>query len=344
MLVASKSAAAALVLLLCSCSRSHTPTVQAATAQPSSDSGARMRRELRLSGTVQAVHFFTIQVPQIYGQGGRLTLTHLIPNGSRVKAGDILAEFDSTQQMDTVRDTQAKYDDLSHQVDQRLAQNRADAAKRAVALQQAQADLSKAQIELQKGPLLGEIDRLENQVKAADAKAHVESLQKSNGFHDQSDAAALRILELQRDRQKVALERATNNVNKMQIRAPLAGMVAYENVWRNNSMGHPQEGDQLYSGQPLVRIFDPSSMAVHVMVGEPDGAVLAPGSRAVVRLDAYPDLAFSARFESANPVASSALGSPIKTFSAMFKLDQTDPRLLPDLSAAVVIDRPEAAQ
>ena len=40
----------------------------------------------------------------------------------------------------------------------------------------------------------------------------------------------------------------------------------------------------------------------------------------------------------ASPVASSALGSPIKTFTAVFKLDKTDPHLMPDLSAAVVLD------
>ena len=40
---------------------------------------------------------------------------------------------------------------------------------------------------------------------------------------------------------------------------------------------------------------------------------------------------------SASPVASSALGSPIKTFTARFRLDKSDPHLLPDLSAAVVL-------
>jgi hypothetical protein len=39
-------------------------------------------------------------------------------------------------------------------------------------------------------------------------------------------------------------------------------------------------------------------------------------------------------------VASSALGSPIKTFTARFRLEQSDPHLLPDLSAAVVLDGP----
>ncbi|MGA2742966.1 MAG: hypothetical protein ABSG65_36705, partial [Bryobacteraceae bacterium] len=89
------------------------------------------RHEVRLTGTVQAVHFFTVQVPQIGGQDGRVTLTKIIANGVRVKAGDVLAEFDRTAQLDNARDAKAKFDDLSHQVEQRQAQNRADAAKRA---------------------------------------------------------------------------------------------------------------------------------------------------------------------------------------------------------------------
>ncbi len=72
-------------------------------------------------------------------------------------------------------------------------------------------------------------------------------------------------------------------------------------------------------------------------ISEPDEANLAPGTLAAVRLDAYPDAVFRARFDSASPVATSAQGSPIKNFAARFRLEQEDPRLLPDLSAAVII-------
>ena len=54
-------------------------------------------------------------------------------------------------------------------------------------------------------------------------------------------------------------------------------------------------------------------------------------------LDAYPDLKLTARLVTVSPVAASAMGSPIKAFFARFRLDQTHPNLLPDLSAAVTI-------
>src|SRR6185295_8740406 len=161
---------------------------------------------------------------------------------------------------------------------------------------------------------------------------------KSNALHDQADAASLRILELQRDRQRVAMDRAQTNIERLSIRAPLKGMVAQQNIFRANSNGHAQEGDQLYRGQAILSIFDPSEMMVRCLVAETDGAALVEGTQVKVYLDAYPDVALPGHFEYASPMAASALGSPIKTFTAVFKLDKTDPRLLPDLSAAVVIE------
>lgn len=330
---------ACVLLSLSACGRSGPPVTLAANIGLPPASRDAAHRQVRVTGAVQAVRFQSVPVPQVAGQGGRQTLTKLIVNGSRIQRGDVLAEFDRTQQLDKARDAQAKYDDLGHQVEQKSAQNRSDAVKRQADLQKAEADLAKAEIQLRKGPLLAEIERLKAEVQLEAARLHVASLKESNGLHDTADTAALRILELQHEREKVNLDRALNNAAKLEIRAPISGMVAYENVWRNGSMGHPQEGDQLWGGQPLIRIFDPAEMEIRAMVGEPDIAALSPGSTVQVRLDAYPDLRFSARFDSASPAAASALGSPIKTFSARFVLQDRDPHLLPDLSAAVVLDR-----
>jgi multidrug resistance efflux pump len=192
---------------------------------------------------------------------------------------------------------------LGHQAEQKIAQNRADSEKRTADMKLAEANLAKAKLELEKGPVLYEIKRLQNEVRAAQYQKQVESLRKSMALQDKAAAAGLRILELQRDRQKVALERAQSNMARLELRAALAGMVAHQNLWRNNSQGHAQEGDQLYRGQPLVSIFDPSEMLVRCAVGEPDGASLVAGTRATVYLDAYPELKLQAHFEFASPVA-----------------------------------------
>ena len=292
---------------------------------------------VRATGTIRAVRETVVLAPQLQGQEARLILTRIIPTGTRVKKDDLLAEFDRTQQLDKAREADAKFDDFTHQVEQKKAENRSEAEKRGAEMKQAEADLGKALIELKKGPVVAEIERMKAEVRVEDAKAHIASLQKSHKARETAEAAALHILELKRDRQKVDLDRAVLNAEKLVIRAPLDGMVALENIWRSGTMGPPQEGDQLWPGRPILRIFDPTDMQVLTQVGETDGAVLTPGVRATVYLDAYPDLSFPARLVSASPFAAAAIGSPIKRFAARFQIEAIDPHLLPDLAAAVVI-------
>jgi multidrug efflux pump subunit AcrA (membrane-fusion protein) len=267
------AATACAAVALCSCVGKLKSTVPAsATAATAAAELRQLRRLVRVTGMVQPVQAVSVPVPRL-SESGELILTKIIPSGTQVEPGDLVAEFDRTKQLDKARDAQARYDDLSHQVEQRKAQHRSDSEKRASELQQAEADLAKARLDLRRGPLLSEIDRLKAESKLENAQAHVASLKKSMRLRDQAEAADEKILELQRDRQKVAMERAQSNAELLQLRAPLAGMVAQEIVWRNDGPGRPREGDQLWPGQPLVRIFSASEMEVQLAVAEPDGAV-----------------------------------------------------------------------
>ena len=115
----------ACVVLTASCGRStepvHTASISAGQdVQP-------VPREIRLTGLLEARRSSKIAVPPMYGQNGPVTLVRLIANGARVQKGDLLAKFDPTQQLDNA---QAQYEDFSHQVDQAVAQNRANVEHR----------------------------------------------------------------------------------------------------------------------------------------------------------------------------------------------------------------------
>lgn len=307
--------------------------------ETSGDTSAPEQQVLRVTGTVQALRSFSVRVPQISGQNSRLTLVHLIPNGSKVAKDDVLVEFDRTTLLDEEREAVAKLDDLGHQLEEKKAQIRNDAAKRTALLREAEADLNKALIQLKKGPILSEIDRLKNEEKAASARARVESLKKSDAFRRTSEEASVKILELKRQRQQVTLERIRSNMSRLVIKSPQDGMVALENTWRSGSMGPPQEGDQMWPGQPVLRLFDPGGMVVDAMVNESDFAAVGHQSEAKLFLDAYPGATFRAMLETASPVATAGLDTPVRTFSARFRIEGEDSRLLPDLSAALEIPR-----
>jgi len=331
---------AAVVLVLTAalggCGKAVSPgiVVEASTASPGPEKDV-----LRVTGVVQALNAKSIRVPQISAQSSRVTLVRLIPNGRRVEQDDVLVEFDRTSLLDEAVEVEARIQDLGHQIEEKQAQIRNEAAKRTSQIREAEADLQKALLQLRKGPVLSEIDRLKNEERAASAKARVESLGKSDAARQLAETASVQVLELKRQRQRVTLERIKSNLDRLVIRAPQGGMIAHENTWRSGSMGPPQEGDQMWPGQPVLRIFDPSSMVVEASVNEPDLASLQPAARAALHLDAYPGAEFQAELVSASPVATAGLDSPVRTFSARFRVLSSDPRLLPDLSAALELPR-----
>ncbi len=309
----------------------------------SASSPGRGTRTVRWSGTLEAVRSTRVVVPQVTGPAFRMTLTHLVPNGARVAKGELVAEFDPIEQIDQARESAARYEDLDHQVRQRQADNAANAEKRRSEREQAEADLAKARLDVSQAPVLSETAARQNAIRAARAEARVESLKLSHPLAERADAAALRVLELQRDRQRAAYERAQANLEKLRVRAPITGMVAHASFYNNGSMVRPQEGDQMTRNNTLLSIFDPGEMLVRVSVAEPDGALLHPGLEARVFVDAYPEMTLPARFVTASPIAAApGIGRGIKTFMAVFRLEQTDPRLMPDLSAAVVFDAADA--
>ena len=103
---------ALLMLFFVSCERSAVETVAAREPAAQQETN-RVRREIRLTGIVEATRSSKVTVPQIVGQTGRLTLTRLIANGASVREGDVIAEFDPTQQLDLAFTARAKFEDLS---------------------------------------------------------------------------------------------------------------------------------------------------------------------------------------------------------------------------------------
>lgn len=318
------------------------PTAAAATISPVAPA-SRTARIIRSTGVVQAVRSYTVRVPQISqlsqtsGQNMRLTLTALVPNGTPVKKGDILVEFDPTAQIDDAREAKAKLVDLQHQLEEKRALANSESSKRMALIREAEAELGKAQLQLKRGPVLPALEKQKAEVKAASAQERLDSLNISHKFRLDAETASVRVLELKNDRQQVVVERLQMNLEKLTIRAPHDGMTALESVWRSGSMGPSQVGDQVWPNQPIVRVFDPTEMIIETQINEPDMVALGIRSPAKVFIDAYPSAAFEAHLESASPVATAGLESPVKSFTARFRILQRDNRILPDLSGSLEI-------
>ena len=298
----------------------------------------------RLNGKTEAVRARSILAPLLAGQQvGTLTIVKLVSSGSRVKQGDLLVEFDREAQLRDFIDKQAQSADQNGKVLQAQATEAAARSKDETETVQAQSALAKAELEMQKVELLSRIDAEKARQDLDEARATLAQLKQTFDLKRKAAEASIRILEIQRDRTRETMAHAQRNAALMQLRAPIDGIVVFNTIWKQGNMGEVQEGDQVRPGVPFMQVVDPSVMQVHVMVNQEDLTALSVGQKARVHLDAYPDLEFKAKLESVDPMGKKGdFSAKLRNFSATFSIEGNDPRLMPDLSAAVDVERREA--
>ena len=328
--------AAVLGIVLLVVLRSKTPTIGRSAAPVS----AAPTQVLRLKGTTEAVQARAILAPLLAGQKvATLTIVHLTPAGTRVKKGDPLVEFDRQVQMRDFVDKQAEYAKLVDQVAEEQAKENSARAKDETELKQAEDTLRKTELELQKAEIVSRIDAEKNQENHDEAKATYEQLRETFDLKRKAAQAAIKILEIQRDRTQQTMLHAQANADLMQIRAPLDGVVVLNTIWKQGTMGEVQEGDQVRPGVPFMQVVDPSTMQVRVLANQQDFPVLQAGQTAKVRLDAYPDLVFAAKLDQLAPIGEGGdFSSKLRSFVVIVAIEGNDPKLMPDLSAAVDVD------
>jgi len=278
--------------------------------------------------------------PMLSGEHvGALTITKLAGSGTHVKRGDLLVEFDRQGQMRTFFDKLAEYENLVEEVIQEQAKQDATRAKDETALRQAENDVKNAELEMQKVELLSRIEAEKAQETLEASKATLQQLRETFDLKRREARAAILIREIQRDRTRASMVHAQANADLMQVRSPIDGLVVLNAIWKEDKMGEVQEGDQIRPGQPFMQVVDPSVMQVRVLANQQDFLALKIGQPVTVRLDAYPELLLPGRLEQISPIGRGNGYSPrVRTFAVVFSIKGTDPRLMPDLSAAVDLD------
>ncbi|MCI0421068.1 MAG: HlyD family efflux transporter periplasmic adaptor subunit [Acidobacteria bacterium] len=314
-------------------------------------------RTLRIHGIVEAVQAYMVTAPRLSGssptgQGtggggvggggggtGPLVVTTLIRSGTLVKKGDLLVEFDRQGQIKAALDRQAEFLDFEQQIAKKEAEHRAARAKDEAELKQAENSAEKASLDMRKNEVISKIDAEKNRQFLEEAKANRQQLLETLELKKRAAQAELKVLEIQRDRAKAAMVYAQGNSEKMSIRAPLDGLAVVSPIWKGGRMDEVQEGEEVRPGSPILQVVNPALMQVRSRVNQADLSYLKIAQPVRVILDAYPELQFKGRLEQIAPIGiKSNFSQKMYTFISLFSIEGSDPKLIPDLSAAVDVE------
>ena len=296
---------------------------------------------IQVRGEVKALKSLTINAPS---DAGDLQILKLAKDGTMVKKGDPVVQFDNSKLEQTMAEDRTAVSSAQAQIDQSQAQARLKEEKDLTDLMKAKYDLESAKLDASKQEIVSKIEGEEANLKVADAEQKYHQADETLKADKASDAADLQDNKQKRDKALFDLQKTQLRIREMTLLAPGNGMVNLLMNWRagNGPFGNGRpfrEGDTAWSGAAVAELPDLSTLAVEARVDETDRGTISVGQSASVRVDAVPDTEFHSKLASISTLATpdyTAWPFP-KNFTFEVAFDKPDTRLRPGMSATVRI-------
>jgi multidrug efflux pump subunit AcrA (membrane-fusion protein) len=178
------------------------------------------------NGELRASHTEVMTAPPI--GGGSLEITHLLHTGTIVKKGDLVMEFDPSEQRYKVEQNRSELLQAEQEITKAKADAAVTAAQDKVALLKARFDVRRAQLDVQKNELASTIDARKNDLALEGAQRVLAEVEQDINSRKASGQAGIALAEEKRNKAKLAMDQAQGNIVKMRVSAPMDGLVALE--------------------------------------------------------------------------------------------------------------------
>lgn len=296
---------------------------------------------VQFRGECTALKSLSITAP---AEAGDLQILKIAADGTKVKPGDMIVEFDKTKTEQDLAQYRSTLKYSTADIDQTRAQSRITEEQDLTAVSKARFDLESAKLDAGKQEIVSKIEGEEAKLKVRNAEQALrEAEQKLNSDRASAKAGIQGKIETSR-KAAFDVQRAELALSKMTLKAPAAGMVSLVPVWHPEGPAPFKPGDRAWPGAPLAELPDADSLRISAHVDETERGRLAPKQPVTVHLDAIPDRQFTGRIEDISALATEdfSAGWPIpRNFDVRVVLDDSDPRLKPGMTAqvTVIVDR-----
>lgn len=264
-----------------------------------------------------------------------LRIVWMAPAGSNVKAGDVVIKFDPSSAQQQLDERKAALT----QAEAALVQQRAEAGLQKEQDKQELADMNllveKGKIEVSKAEIVSKLQGEEAQVDLGLAQQKMAVQNAKLNFNAASNDAKIASLRRQRDKASDDVEISTARLKRMEVKAPMDGMVSYiQNFSQGWMNAKPfKVGDQVWPGSVLAEIPDLSSLEMEGKIEEIDRGQMRVDQEVKVRIDALPEAPFNGTIVQLSPLTEMGWEwPPTRSFRGYAKIQQADNRLRPGMN------------
>jgi HlyD family secretion protein len=299
-----------------------------------------------LTGELRATHSEMLTAPPI--GGGALQITHLLHTGTVVKKGDLVMEFDPSEQRFKLDQNRSELLQAEQEITKAKADAAVVAAQDKVSLLKARFDVRRAELDVQKNELVSTIDARKNDLGLEQAKRVLAELDQDIKSRNDSNQASISLAEEKHNKARLAMDQAQSNIEKMRVTAPMDGLVALEKnegaaggfFFSGMSLPEYHEGDQVEAGRTVGQILDGKEMELSAKVGELERNNIKEGQPVDIQLDALPGTSFHGTVKTVGGANSRRFweDDTSSKFEVSIKLAATDRRMRPGLTAHIFVN------
>jgi HlyD family secretion protein len=277
-------------------------------------------------GNLRAARSTTVSVPM--AAPGPFHVAWVAPDGSRVRAGEVLVRFDPTDLVKALDDAEGDLASARLKTDKQRSSDLAEIDKLQRDVAMARVELANAMQFQKKDELIfSRHDIIQSQIDqqlAGERERHAREQRRNQETLGRAD---LDLLAIDVRKAEVKIRQARAGLSALRVTAPHDGVVMLRRLGFMSDP--PRVGDTVWSGMPLAEIPDLSIMQAEVYVLEADAGGLAAGKPATVAVESDPGVEHAARIARVDTLAKPRLkGSPVQFFAVTLALARTDPRVM----------------
>jgi multidrug efflux pump subunit AcrA (membrane-fusion protein) len=280
-----------------------------------------LTRVVVAEGYLKAVHATPITAPAESGQPQRIGW--LAAEGSAVAAGDVVVRFDPTDLERSLLDGEADRAIAEHEIGRSKVENDAKVGNLELDAEVAEHEQQQAERFAAKDEQIFSMQQILDAEIDRDLAAHKADAARRRGDATARQAQAqIDLLGIQRRKADLKIRQARQGLDSLVVRAPHAGFLTLERSWQGNVL---KAGDQVWPGQKLGELPDPSAVEALVFVLEADAGGLAPSLEATLVVEAHPGRSYRARVTRVDALAKSIRwDDPVQYFETVLTAEGAD--------------------
>ena len=290
------------------------------------------------SGELRALKFVQINAPQNAQQANQyqMKITSIVPEGTVVKEGDVVAELDRSGIAARMSDVSLALQKAEAVYEQAMLDSTLNLSKAREDIKTM--DLGLEEKRLAKEQAVYEAPTVRRQAEIDLEKAQRALAQAREDYKTKTEQAKAKMREVgaDRDRQKNLLAIVQNVMENFTIKAPAPGMVTYVKEWNGKKK---TTGSQVNAWEPAVATLpDLTRMESLTYVNEIDVRKIVIGQPAVLTLDSDPRKKLKGKVTAVANMGEQRPNQDAKVYEVRIEVLQADTTLRPGMTTGNAIE------